>query len=47
MSSYENIAINYAHLVKEGKRTLDSIKNAIVKQRVEEILAEWAAQESK
>lgn len=44
---YENIAKNYAHLVKEGKRTLDSIKNPIVRARVEEILAEWAKNESK
>lgn len=44
---YENIAKNYAHLIREGKRTLDSVKNPIVKQRVEEILAEWAKNESK
>lgn len=35
---YENIAKNYAHLVKEGKRTLDSINNPIVRARVEEIV---------
>lgn len=46
MTSYEAIAINYAHLVKEGKRSLDSIKNPIVRQRVEEILAEWEKEQA-
>ncbi|MBP5565498.1 MAG: hypothetical protein J6X45_07240 [Lachnospiraceae bacterium] len=44
--SYEMIAKNYAHLVKEGKRSLDSIKNPIVRQRVEEILAEWEKEQA-
>ncbi len=43
---YENIAKNYAHLIKEGKRTLDSIKNPIVRARVEEILAEWEKEQA-
>ena len=38
--SYENIAQNYANLIEDGKRTLESIGNTIVRARVEEILKE-------
>lgn len=37
---YEKIAHVYARLVKEGQRTLESIKNLIIRARVEEILRE-------
>mgnify|MGYP007104084555 CR=1 FL=1 len=36
--SYENIAQVYARLVKRGKRTLESIKNPIIRERVREIV---------
>jgi len=36
--SYENIAQVYARLVKDGKRTLESIKNPIIRERVREIV---------
>lgn len=35
---YENIAQVYARLVLEGKRTLESIKNPIIRERVREIV---------
>ena len=35
---YENIAQVYARLVKDGKRTLESIKNPIIRERVREIV---------
>lgn len=38
--STEFIAQNYARLIKRGERTLDSISNTLVRQRVEEILKE-------
>lgn len=37
---YENIAQVYARLVNEGKRTLESIKNPIIRERVREIVNE-------
>lgn len=37
---YENIAQVFARLVKEGKRTLESIKNPIIRERVREIVNE-------
>lgn len=41
---YGNIARVYARLVKEGKRTLDSIKNIIVREAVQKILDEEESQ---
>jgi hypothetical protein len=38
--SYEFIAQNYANQIESGKRTLDSIKDTLVRQRTEEILKE-------
>lgn len=38
--NYEAIAQNYAQLIRDGKRTLDSISNPIVRERVREILEE-------
>lgn len=35
---YENVAVIYARLIKEGKRTLSDIQNADVRKRVGEIL---------
>ena len=40
--SYEGIAQNYANQIEEGNRTIDSIKNTIVRERVQEILDERA-----
>ena len=40
---YENIAQVYARLVLEGKRTLESIKNPIIRERVSEIVDEKKA----
>jgi len=38
--SYEGIARNYANLIEDGARTIDSIKNTLVRQRVQEMLEE-------
>ena len=40
--SYEGIAQNYATQIEEGNRTIDSIKNTLVRERVQEILDERA-----
>ncbi len=37
---YEKTARVYARLIKEGKRTLESVTNPIVRARVQEILNE-------
>lgn len=38
--NYEAIAHVYANLVREGKRTLESISNLIIRERVRQILEE-------
>lgn len=38
--NYEAIAHVYANLVREGKRTLESISNPIIRERVRQILEE-------
>jgi len=40
--SYEGIARNYANLVEKGLRSVDSIKNTLVRQRVQEMIEEDA-----
>lgn len=38
--NYEALAHVYAQLVRDGKRTLESIKNPIIRERVRQILQE-------
>jgi hypothetical protein len=38
--SIEGIARNYANLIEQGFRTIDSIKNTLVRDRVQEMIDE-------